>query len=395
VIRAKTSRRGFTAVELVVVIAIISLLAALTAGAVFRTLRTQEISFTEKTISKLSSVLDLHWKTVIDAARKEYDGLPLQVRQNLLDLADNQTLGPQTPKPDPRRDDRARLLYIKFRLRQEFPTTLSMALRPSETPDPNIPGGVRFFVAPQVVPVPYQTLLGAMQLSGKPAYINAVVDLMAKNGISLAQLDARPVMSEQSSMMLLMALGQSRAGVAPSPPEEIVGTNFVGADVGLNGSPRYFVDSWGTPLQFYAFPAYPEVVSGQLQGPSTSDLEVTVSFQGRTKEEVMRTTSTDPQDPEGLLLPPFLNFKGWAPNVPLTVTLDKILHPQIVPTQAGGQTVLLRRLMPVIASAGPDKDIGAAVASRATANPYMMLPTAASFDNIYSYRLRAAGGRGD
>src|SRR5262245_49933856 len=119
------SRRGITLIEMLMVIAIVSMLAALTAGAVFTIRDTQEKEHTEPTIRKLASKLDKHWKAVPDSANKDYDALPNDIKQNLIALADNATNSPTTPKPHPRRDARARLLYLKFRLKQEFPTSFT------------------------------------------------------------------------------------------------------------------------------------------------------------------------------------------------------------------------------------------------------------------------------
>ena len=64
------SRRGVTVLELLIVIGIISMLGAMTAGAMFKLKTQQEATATETTIKKLASILDQHWKAVVDSAQK-------------------------------------------------------------------------------------------------------------------------------------------------------------------------------------------------------------------------------------------------------------------------------------------------------------------------------------
>jgi len=54
--------------------------------------------------------------------------------------------------------------------------------------------------------------------------------------------------------------------------------------------------------------------------------------------------------------------------------------------------VLLRKMIPIIVSAGPDGLLGGSAAGQ---DANMALPGPESFDNIYSFRLRQTGARGD
>ena len=65
------ARPGFTLIELLIVIAIIGVLAALSAGAYFRIADGQRASATEATLSKLNTGLDRRWRAVIDQAAKD------------------------------------------------------------------------------------------------------------------------------------------------------------------------------------------------------------------------------------------------------------------------------------------------------------------------------------
>lgn len=316
--RMNARRAAFTAIEVLIVVTVLAILATLVAGAVLRVVGSSEKTATESTLTKLASILDVHWKSVIDSARRDYDALPPAVRQNLLTLADNATASPTTPKPHPRRDDRARLLYLKFRLKQEFPTSFAAALNPAPS-----------FLPPQTVPGVTGTF------TGKPAYVKALANVTL------------PV-DKQSAALLVLTLEQGRGGAAATPLDQTVGNTFIRQESGV----RYLVDSWGTPLQFFTFPATPSAAMTDLAG------------------------GADPQDPEGLLKP--VNVSRWQ-AAPAFATL---LHPQI-----DG-----RKLIPVIVSAGPDRELGG---QPAATNPWMDLSGAAADDNIYSYRLRQTGARGD
>jgi hypothetical protein len=228
--------------------------------------------------------------------------------------------------------------------------------------------------------------------TAKPAYFKAIYGM------------ASVPRELQSSILLTMALEQSRASVPAHNIEQLVGSRFIGT----NGNFRYVVDAWGKPLQFFVFPAYPAYPSDNIpRSPSTDDLNI------------VRTTTPfdpikerrDPQDPEGLLLAPTLGT--WiSPAAPVggKTLFEMLLHPQIfqqplsapfgptipVPSPPGVGQVINRRMDAIIASAGVDGDIGGDFGDPPTNYfKWMHLPNPGSYDNIYSYRLRQTGARGD
>src|SRR5262249_14849370 len=96
--------------------------------------------------------------------------------------------------------------------------------------------------------------------------------------------------------------------------------------------------------------------------------------------------SHDPLDPEGTLYDTTWRNSPAATQFTARVhglrTLTELALPVTQPRGA-------QYLTPVIASAGPDGDFGV--------DPVTMAPagTGADGDNIYSYRLRRSGARGD
>lgn len=354
-------RAGFTAIEVLIVVAIIALLISIAAGALIRVKAASERSATEATLTKLASILDRHWKAVIDSAKKEYDGLPNNIKQNLITLADNQ---PVTATPHPRRDDRARLLFVKLRLKQEFPTSFYTALFPGTVDKRD----TVYYLPPSTVP-PF-TRPGNLPFTGKPAYVKMCYKVGPSDG---PKTDI--TIEKQSAALLVAALEQARAGIAPESLEQAVGAGFIKQEGGY----RYLVDSWGNPLRLYIFPTN----DGQL----LTDL-------------ARKATDKDPQDPEDLLS---TTASKWIRSDMATL-VSTFVHP----IDRGV------KLVPIIVSAGPDQQLGLYEAPEFAQNGPFMQPVPASptgtaalpgtlnkrfaeerFDNLYSFRLRQTGGKGD
>ncbi len=348
-------RAGFTAIEILIVVAIIALLMSIAAGALFRARAGFERTATETTLTKLASMVDRHWKAVIEAAKKDYDGLPTPIKQNLIALADNK---PVVAASNPRRDDRARLLYVKFRLKQAFPTSFNTALFPGTIDKTNT---VYYLTPTAVSPIvrPNNWLF-----TGSPAYVKACYDAPTDGPKTDLAIE------KQSSMLLLMALEQAQSGVASESLEQSIGTSFVKQE----GNYRYLVDTWGNPLRFFIFPM--------------NDSQMLTDL-------VRKPNDKDPQDPEDLLR----QSPNWR-----NVDFPNLLHPYAVN----------QKLVPTVVSAGPDGQMGLYESAEfATGGPYMQPvpanPTGTAalpgslikryaedrFDNIYSFRLRQSGARGD
>jgi type II secretory pathway pseudopilin PulG len=312
-------RTAFTIVELLVVISIIVILSALSLSAVFGLRESQIKNVTETTVNKLASALDQQWKATMDQI---YEETPATWAVN---LSTNGT----TRSPDLRR---ARALYIKGRLRQEFPVNFTEAT------------ATIIFAS------------GAGSIPPKPTYQQA-----------LAGVTSDPPWS--SSAMLYMILSQGRRGMAAASPDNLVDASAIQSQT-VNGKTfQYFVDAWGNPVRFFAFP--------------TGNDEINVD--PYVKPLVANPyASHDDQDPEDTLMSP-----AWFPTFRNDFRLK--IHDLPAPSNPPAQPMAARHLIPVVASAGKDGlwgiDLRTMAIIAAQANDQQ--------DNIYSYRLRRSGGRGD
>lgn len=325
---ATASRRaGFTLIELLVVMAVIATLVALTVGAVFKLRDAQVKNFTEVTIEKLASALDQQWKAAIDQIREE------TVPQSFLTLAGN----------DARR---AKSLYMKARLKQEFPVSFYEAVYPAANYTPGQNGAYQ---------IPPANVL--KDLPPKGTYVRAIGTNVPAMGAPI------PLPQDwESSAMLFLALSQGRRGQVGFNPDEHVEPSAIQTRVANGQTFKIFVDAWGNPLRFYAFPFN----NAELNDPANNY----VSRFGQNMQ------SPDPLDPDRTLA-------NYVP--PLATPFQNMVHPT---------TGKLRMLIPVIGSAGRDGLWG----DTSPATDYFLMPaapTADADDNIYSYRLRRSGQKGD
>jgi prepilin-type N-terminal cleavage/methylation domain-containing protein len=194
-------RRGHTVVEVLVVVALLAVLAALTAGAVLYARNRGPETATAATLKKLDTGLLQQWQAVIDSAQAEYR----QRTQASLQGNPPATLL-RAAGGDP---DAARKLWVALRLKQEFPTTYSEAT-------------------------------AATTYAGN----GAVVTLPAKSDYARALGGPAPG-PEESSACLFAALALARRGMV-FHAEEALGAGSIRT---VNGRPC-FVDAWGAPLAF-------------------------------------------------------------------------------------------------------------------------------------------------
>ena len=288
-------RRAFTLIELIVVIAIVGLLVALTAGAVFRVMAGQAAKNSEQTVSKISSILDQQWKAVVDQAKDDKG----YVGTDLLAAAGGDNV-------------RAQVLWVKCWLKIEFPQNFSEARSGMTVTS----GGT-----------PIRTI-------NKPTYVSY-----------LGNANSDPNPQNEAAVCLYMALSQSRRGMTTNLEEAVGASGIKTLTVGGKDF-KVFADRWGTPISFVRWPRGCD----ELNAPPYL---------------AAGNTRPDPQDPEGKLI-------GFS-----NPTYEQFLHPFNPP----------RYLTPVVMSAGQDRtwDVD-----------FWLTPTGpGANDNIYSFRLRRSGQRGD
>ena len=283
-------RAGFTLIELLVVIAIIAVLGSLLAGAVFRITASQSQKRTEATLKKLQTGLSGQWQAVVDSTKDELKnngGDPKSVNFLIYNFAQGLAIN------DP---SRARALYIKFRLKQEFPQTFTEALNPIPSLAKN---------------------------AAKPTYTVALTGAVSPG----AQLE--------SAMCLYLALNQGRRGATFSA--EDVGAGSVKSQMCGNVSLSFFVDAWGQPITFERWSTDATIIAELSAPPYTPS-----------------AGSADKEDPDAALY----KAKGnWTAANAATAAAE-LSKPAGSPPHPISFAVGAQNLGFVIRSTGPNKNFG-------------------------------------
>jgi prepilin-type N-terminal cleavage/methylation domain-containing protein len=205
----KKRRRGFTLVELLVVLAIIGILVAMTTAAVMRFRGVGQARATSANLGKVYNKLGEQWQGVTDAAYKDSLTAPTNANYAGAALAGGSNYA----------DPAVRKRYVALRQAQAFPTSFYEALWPIDRT-----------VKPSTA-------------DAWPAYVN----FLANIGITPSTEPNWPSLDVQQSICLLMILtvGPKNAGVTADDLGSAVGPVTLG-----NTTTRGIVDAWKQPVMF-------------------------------------------------------------------------------------------------------------------------------------------------
>ncbi len=198
----RPGRRGFTLIEMMVVLTIILILVGLSVGAVMKAVNMQQRRNTEQSVKKIDQAFARQWKTVLDQARTEQIDL---VNPLAITLAGTDGLAP----------NRARVIHTLMVLRREFPQTFAEAVQPA-------PANPAF---------------------KNQAFATALPPLATWGNYTPEQ---------QSSVLLYLTLKQRRGGSDFDPDTALSPRELV--DVLGNGI-KQINDDWGRPIVYNRWPS--------------------------------------------------------------------------------------------------------------------------------------------
>lgn len=209
-LRPTAARRGFTLVELMIVVGIVILLVVMATAAVMKFRDTGPHIATQMNLSKIKAALDTQWKAVRDQAQKE----PI----------DSTLAGLLVPGATSGANLEVRKRYVEARLKASFPVSFAEAM------NPNSP-----------------TLMAASPTlkaySGYTGYLNNV---FTPNSAAADSPD------KQQAICLLMILqrGPMNTGITP---DQLGTSGALRLTLKVNGVEKEdfgCVDAWGRPVRF-------------------------------------------------------------------------------------------------------------------------------------------------
>ncbi|MFO0845994.1 MAG: prepilin-type N-terminal cleavage/methylation domain-containing protein [Gemmataceae bacterium] len=205
----RTGRAGFTLAEMLMAIAIIAVLVALSAYAVLRFSDTGPYNATVANLGKIQAALDTQWQAVKDRAMRDslhgFEGKEADLGVTKITDAD------------------ARKNYVERSLAKAFPISFAEAL------DPNKLGAYG----------PYNT------------YLRTLLGLTANENSTRAQSCAPPQVQQAICLMMILERGPGNAGLTADKLEggsvqRLDLRNASGGSVQASG----IVDGWGRPVMF-------------------------------------------------------------------------------------------------------------------------------------------------
>ena len=349
-IATRTTRRrgGFTLIELMVVVALIAILAALAAGTFFRIQAAELQRASEATLVKLHTHLNVRWTPVLEDAKKT-------VPPEVLALAGNDK-------------DRAIAIWTYAKLQNEFPESFDEVR--VTTPA----------VAPRVI-----NLNGAVLPPKKVFY-----DLAVKT------YTPAPTTDEQAAALFYAAINATSVG-GLSPASDGLNNQTVTTASGLT----MYKDAWGTPITFRRWAKLPEMQSA----PYLHATQVPWSRAALASGQSGTFAVKNPLDPAGRLVARNLPAPGYPADNPFADPTNPLYanrlaclaqSPGTNPYGINLPDFTNENFGPTLVSFGPGKKSGE------VAPEFQPFPTTTSpavnddmADNILSFRLRREGNRGD
>jgi prepilin-type N-terminal cleavage/methylation domain-containing protein len=302
--RTVARRRGFTLVELLLVVALMAVLVALSTGAYFRIRASELVRATEATESKLNTLMDKRWTAIRDQADSDLKtGTPAVGA--VLQFAGNDK-------------DRARTIWTYLKFKNEFPTTVTEACSPV-----TLPTG---FVVFQPRSVFTQQFGGAGTTGTNTPEESAAVFYLALTATGNRGETVGPDGTQQQT-------GDVSVSVTPPSGTQAVKTM------------RAYMDSWGNPIMFVRMASTDEV----------------------NNSPYVRTTGSankDFLDPLGKLLTPSASWTA-PPSTPSPTSMLDLFWAKVMQNhiKAGMGTLNLetsysvpaRNWVPTVISMGPNK----------------------------------------
>jgi prepilin-type N-terminal cleavage/methylation domain-containing protein len=340
-------RSAFTLLELLIVTGIVAVLLTISAAAVIRYIDVQKLYNTQSLLKKLHSRLDAQMRLVAQKAMQEPIGTGgtdrSSIQSTIMTMANNNT-------------ERARVIWVKLRLKQAFPNTFTEALNPDNG----------FFGSTVSLP-PLPTYKQYLSNAG-----------ITYNGTSVPEAIPSPDAYVESSVCLLMALQQGQGGGGIDA--EDIGQSFIQQFQYKSATPtshtvQVIIDGWGKPVAFCRWPWNCYALNPGSSPPTAA---------------AQTGPNNDPGDPRGLLCDYYWQTASVVPTYPTRFNSLLGYTPAIwasgTPTTGGHSQSYV--LTPVIVSGGADLTIGVDPSNGGLETGNNPAGTQAAFDDIFSTQLQ-------